>query len=129
MPENVVICNGYAQGVGLIVDVLVKGGAKRLAVEDPSADDDAVPVARAAGLEVVGVPVGEDGIRIEALERTDADALILTPSHQWPTGAVLAADARAAARRASRVAARAQASCLRCRRRRPCRVRVPGSRR
>jgi GntR family transcriptional regulator / MocR family aminotransferase len=98
-PENIVICNGYAQGVGLIIHALVKAGAKRLAVEDPSADDDAVPVARAAGLEVVGVPVGEDGVRIEALDRIDADALILTPSHQWPTGAVLAADARAAALR------------------------------
>jgi len=96
-PENVVICNGYAQGIGLIIHALVKAGAKRLAVEDPSADDDAVPVARAAGLEVVGVPVGENGIRMEALERTDADALILTPSHQWPTGAVLAPDARTAA--------------------------------
>jgi GntR family transcriptional regulator/MocR family aminotransferase len=53
----------------------------------------------AAGLEVVGVPVGEDGIRVDSLERTDADAVILTPSHQWPTGAVLAPDARAAALR------------------------------
>jgi GntR family transcriptional regulator/MocR family aminotransferase len=96
-PENIVICNGYAQGVGLIINALVKAGAKRLAVEDPSADDDAVPMARAAGLEVVGVPVGEDGIRVDSLERTDADAVILTPSHQWPTGAVLAPDARAAA--------------------------------
>jgi GntR family transcriptional regulator/MocR family aminotransferase len=95
--ENIVICNGYAQGVGLIIHALVKAGAKRLAVEDPSADDDAVPVARAAGLELVGLPVGENGIRIEALERTDADALIVTPSHQWPTGAVLAPDARTAA--------------------------------
>jgi GntR family transcriptional regulator/MocR family aminotransferase len=96
-PENIVICNGYAQGIGLIIQALVKAGAKRLAVEDPSADDDAVPVARAAGLEVVGVPVGESGIRVEALARTDADALVLTPSHQWPTGAVLAPEARAAA--------------------------------
>jgi GntR family transcriptional regulator/MocR family aminotransferase len=98
-PENIVICNGYAQGIGLVVDVLASAGARRLAVEDPCADDDAVPAARAAGLEVVGVPVGEDGISIEALERTDADALILTPSHQWPTGAVLSAGARAAALR------------------------------
>jgi GntR family transcriptional regulator/MocR family aminotransferase len=96
-PENIVICNGYAQGIGLIIQALVKAGARRFAVEDPSADDDAVPVARAAGLEVVGVPVGENGIRVEALERTDADALVLTPSHQWPTGAVLAPEARAAA--------------------------------
>ena len=98
-PENFVICNGYAQGIALIIDMLVKQGARRLAVEDPSADDDAVPVARTVGLEVVGVPVDADGIRIEALERIDADALVLTPSHQWPTGAVLSAEARAAALR------------------------------
>ena len=71
-------------------------GATRLAVEDPCADDDAVPAARAAGLEVIGVPVGEHGISVDALERIDADALVLTPSHQWPTGAVLAAEARPA---------------------------------
>jgi GntR family transcriptional regulator/MocR family aminotransferase len=95
-PEQIVVCNGYAQGIGLIIDTLRKAGATRLAVEDPCADDDAVPVARAAGLEVVGIPVGEDGISIDALERIDADALVLTPSHQWPTGAVLSASARAA---------------------------------
>ena len=76
--------------------MLRAAGRTRLAVEDPCADDDAVPVARAAGLEVIGVPVGAHGISVEALERTDADALILTPSHQWPTGAVLSAEARSA---------------------------------
>jgi GntR family transcriptional regulator/MocR family aminotransferase len=98
-PDDVLVCNGYAQGIGLVVRALAKAGAKRVAVEDPSADDDAVPVAREAGLDVVGVPVGKDGIRIDALERIDAEALVLTPSHQWPTGTVLAADARAAALR------------------------------
>jgi GntR family transcriptional regulator/MocR family aminotransferase len=95
-PDDIVICNGYAQGIALVIQVLAKAGARRLAVEDPSADDDAVPVARAAGLEVIGIPVGEDGVRIDVLEHTEADALILTPSHQWPTGAVLAAASRTA---------------------------------
>jgi GntR family transcriptional regulator/MocR family aminotransferase len=95
-PDGIVICNGYAQGIALIVNVLAATGATRVAVEDPSADDDAVPVARAAGLEVVGVPVDEDGMRVDALDGADADALVLTPSHQWPTGAVLAPDRRAA---------------------------------
>jgi GntR family transcriptional regulator / MocR family aminotransferase len=95
-PDDVVVCTGYAQGIALVIEVLVKSGAKRLAVEDPCADDDAVPVARGAGLEVVGVPVGDDGVRVDALDRIDADALVLTPSHQWPTGAVLSADARSA---------------------------------
>jgi GntR family transcriptional regulator / MocR family aminotransferase len=95
-PDHIVICNGYAQGIGLIIQTLRKAGATRLAVEDPCADDDAVPAARAAGLEVIGVPVGENGIDVDALERIDADALVLTPSHQWPTGAVLSAEARPA---------------------------------
>ncbi len=93
-PRDMVICTGYAQGISLVVSVLAARGARRLAVEDPSADDDAVPVARAAGLEVVGVPVDADGVRVDALERTEADALVLTPSHQWPTGAVLSAERR-----------------------------------
>ncbi len=68
-------------------------GARRLAVEDPSANDDARLIAAQLGIELIGVPVDGDGVRIDALERLRADALILTPSHQWPTGAVLSAEA------------------------------------
>jgi GntR family transcriptional regulator/MocR family aminotransferase len=93
---NVVICNGYAQGLTLVIQVLARSGARRIAVEDPSADDDARPIAAAAGLDVVGVPVGRDGVQIDALDRIEADALVLTPSHQWPTGGVLAAESRTA---------------------------------
>jgi GntR family transcriptional regulator/MocR family aminotransferase len=57
-PDRIMMCNGYAQGIGLIIETLRKAGARRLAVEDPCAGDDAVPLARAAGLQVVGVPVG-----------------------------------------------------------------------
>jgi GntR family transcriptional regulator/MocR family aminotransferase len=45
---------------------------------------------------VVGIPVDHDGIRVDMLERSGADAVILTPSHQWPTGAVLSAESRRA---------------------------------
>jgi GntR family transcriptional regulator / MocR family aminotransferase len=95
-PDNVVICTGYAQGIALLITVLAAGGARHLALEDPSSGDDALPIARAAGLDVVGVPVDRDGIRVDLLERSDADAVILTPSHHWPTGAVLSAENRAA---------------------------------
>ena len=94
--DNVVIVNGYAQGIALIIAVLAASGARRLAVEDPSSDDDARPMARAAGMDVVGVPVDEGGVRVDALESMDADAIVLTPSHQWPTGGVLSAESRSA---------------------------------
>jgi GntR family transcriptional regulator / MocR family aminotransferase len=58
-PDHIVISTGYAQGIAaLLIQVLAAAGAKRLALEDPSsADDAALPAARAAGREVVGVPV------------------------------------------------------------------------
>src|SRR6516162_741075 len=95
-PEQMVICTGYAQGVTLLMGVLAARGAKRLALEDPSSNDDALPATRAAGLEVVGIPVDCDGIRVDLLRDSGADAVILTPSHQWPTGSVLSAQNRAA---------------------------------
>src|SRR5215471_12818673 len=95
-PEQMVICTGYAQGVTLLMGVLAAAGAKRLALEDPSSNDDALPAARAAGLDVVGIPVDGDGIRVDLLTDSGADAVILTPSHQWPTGSVLSAQNRAA---------------------------------
>ena len=95
-PDQIVICTGYAQGIALLVGVLAAAGAKRLALEDPSSGDDALPAARAAGLEVVGVPVDGDGIRVDVLRDTGADAVVLTPSHQWPVGSVLSAGNRAA---------------------------------
>jgi GntR family transcriptional regulator/MocR family aminotransferase len=94
--RNVVVCTGYAQGVALVTQTLAASGARTLAVEDPSSGDDAVPAARAAGMHVVGIPVAEDGIDVDALRASDADAVILTPAHQWPTGAVLSASKRAA---------------------------------
>ena len=95
-PDQIVICTGYAQGIALLVGVLAAAGAKRLALEDPSSGDDALPAARAVGLKVIGVPVDRDGIRVNVLRETGADAVVLTPSHQWPTGSVLSAENRAA---------------------------------
>ena len=95
-PGQIVICTGYAQGIALLVGVLAAAGARRLALEDPSSRDDALPAARAAGLEVTGIPVDHDGIRVDLLRDSGADAVVLTPSHQWPTGSVLSSGNRAA---------------------------------
>ena len=95
-PENIVICNGFAQGIALVIHVLATSGATRIALEDPSSGDDALPTAIESGLKVVGVPVDEGGVRVDLLARSGADAVVLTPSHQWPTGGVLSAESRAA---------------------------------
>jgi GntR family transcriptional regulator/MocR family aminotransferase len=93
--DRIVICGGFAQGITIVSQVLRSSGAHRLAVEDPS-DASASAIVRSTGLEVVGIPVDESGIRIDMLERADADAVLVTPAHQFPTGGVLPADRRAA---------------------------------
>jgi GntR family transcriptional regulator/MocR family aminotransferase len=93
--ENMLICNGFAQGSRLLLQVLAAAGYRRLAVEDPS-DDELRAVAAAAGLEAVGVPVLEAGLDVEALERSGADVVLVTAAHQFPTGAVTSAATRAA---------------------------------
>jgi GntR family transcriptional regulator/MocR family aminotransferase len=95
-PERIIITNGYAQALSLLMGVLAARGARSVAVEDPSASDDARPIAQALGLNVVGVPVCGDGVRVDAVAELSADVLILTPSHQWPTGGVLSPQARVA---------------------------------
>jgi GntR family transcriptional regulator/MocR family aminotransferase len=44
---------------------------------------------------MVPVPVDSCGLVVEALDRVEADALVLTPAHQYPTGAVLSGQRRA----------------------------------
>jgi GntR family transcriptional regulator/MocR family aminotransferase len=89
-PERIVICNGFAQGLGLVTHALKLRGARRLAVEDPGQND------TFSFLDPVPIPVDESGIVVEALERSDADAVVLTPAHQFPTGAVLSPERRSA---------------------------------
>ena len=68
---------------------------RRLAVEDPG-DPDAREAAKRVGLEVVGIPVTEGGIDVEPLAASGAEAVLVTPAHQFPTGAVLSPERRAA---------------------------------
>ncbi len=94
-PARVVVTCGYSQGQDIACRALVASGVERIAFEDPC-DPEQRQTAVRAGLELVGVPVDEQGIRVETLERSDVGAVILTPAHQHPTGAVLSGERRAA---------------------------------
>ncbi len=94
-PERIVVTSGYTQGLGLVCRALAAGGAKRIALEDPSNPEDGA-VAASAGLEPVPIGVDEDGTRVDELKRSGADAVALTPAHQHPTGVVLTGQRRAA---------------------------------
>jgi GntR family transcriptional regulator/MocR family aminotransferase len=94
-PERMVICNGFTQGFRLVCSVLKQRGARAVATEDPSHEEQREAI-RATGLKVVTVPVDEKGLVVERLERTTASAVLATPAHQFPTGSVLAPERRAA---------------------------------
>ena len=94
-PERIVVTNGYLQGQGIVCRAIAAAGAKRIAFENPSDMEPRISAAR-AGLEVVPVRVDAAGLRVEELERADADAVVVTSAHQFPTGVVLAAERRAA---------------------------------
>ncbi|MEP6729410.1 MAG: PLP-dependent aminotransferase family protein [bacterium] len=92
--QHIVVTSGYEQGRYLVCRALRAAGAKRIAVEDPSYNEwEAV---RGAGLEMVPLPLDDDGIQLAALERADADAIMVTPSHQFPTGVVMSGERRMA---------------------------------
>ncbi|WP_020640388.1 PLP-dependent aminotransferase family protein [Amycolatopsis balhimycina] len=92
--EQVVVCTGMAQALGLVLRALAAGGIGTLAFEDPGAFRSTAEQANAAGLTAVPVPVDEDGLDIAALDDSGARAVLVTPAHQWPTGVVLAGHRR-----------------------------------
>jgi GntR family transcriptional regulator/MocR family aminotransferase len=94
-PEHILICTGFTQALSLLCRALRAHGVKRIALEDPGWHIHRLIVEQ-AGLEVLAIPVDEHGLVVEELARTDATAVVVTPAHQFPTGAVLAPDRRMA---------------------------------
>jgi GntR family transcriptional regulator/MocR family aminotransferase len=89
------VCTGFMQGLSLLCRALRGHGVEQMALEDPGWHLHRLIVEQ-AGLQVVPIPVDEHGLRVDALAATDASAVLLTPAHQFPTGAVLAPERRAA---------------------------------
>ncbi len=86
-PEQVVIVNGTQQALDLLSRILLKSG-DRVAVENPG-----YPSARqlfsSHGADLVPVPVDLDGMVVEQLRDSGVRMALVSPSHQFPTGAML----------------------------------------
>jgi GntR family transcriptional regulator/MocR family aminotransferase len=86
--EDVIIPAGTSDALQLVVTALrTHSPAPRVLVEDPG-----YPTARqvltASGAQVETLPVGPDGVRATQLATVDPvpDAVLITPSHQYPLG-------------------------------------------
>jgi GntR family transcriptional regulator / MocR family aminotransferase len=88
--SQIVVVQGTAQAFDLLLRALEARGARRIAVEDPSHTTQHERI-RARGLELAAQQVDGQGVIPDGL---DADALLLTPAHQFPTGCVLSGERR-----------------------------------
>jgi len=104
-PEDVLIVSGTQQAFALAAEVLLEEG-DRVVIEDPHYQG-ARQILQAAGAELIGARVDGDGLIVGELpERSAVRLALVTPSHQFPTGAVLSL-----ARRMELLAWAEQAGC------------------
>lgn len=92
-PNQLVICTGCAQGLSIAARVLRKQGVRRIALEDPGHQEIRRIIVE-AGLATVSVPVDDGGLDVDVLERTRAQAVVVSPAHQNPMGSVLSPSRR-----------------------------------
>ncbi|MEO1055904.1 MAG: PLP-dependent aminotransferase family protein [Actinomycetota bacterium] len=96
---NVLVTTGVSAALRVLAATLaaVRGRAPVFAVEDPGAYTQRAALA-AAGARVVPIPVDEGGAQTEYVDGADddVDVVVVTPAHQYPLGAVLLPERRAA---------------------------------
>jgi GntR family transcriptional regulator/MocR family aminotransferase len=85
-PAQIIIVNGSQQALDLIARVLMERG-DRVAIEDPTYQGTR-EVLRAAGARLLPVAMDRDGLNPARLPPNVRLAFV-TPSHQFPTGAIL----------------------------------------
>jgi GntR family transcriptional regulator/MocR family aminotransferase len=88
-PEQIVIGSGTEQLLPMILRLL--GRDSKFALENPGYS--AIPRIQLEN-KALPIPVDEDGLIVDELEKTNANVVYITPSHQFPTGAVLSATRR-----------------------------------
>lgn len=94
--DRLMVTGGSQGALDLVARTLLRPG-DRVAVEDPGYPT-AWATLRAAGAELVPVPVDATGLRVDALEQRLAQgplrAIYLTPHHQFPTTVTMGAARR-----------------------------------
>jgi len=95
-PDRIVVCAGFTQGLALLCQVLPDVGVTKIAVEDYGQPHTAGALA-AAGLTPVMLGVDDGGAVLDTTH--GAQAMLLTPAHQFPLGSVLSPQRRAEAAR------------------------------
>lgn len=89
--ERVLVTAGSSDALSLVAEGLGRhlGRPPRIAVEDPGYAGGRDALASAGAL-LVAVPVGDEGLDLAALRAAGPlDAVVVTPTHQYPLGSVM----------------------------------------
>lgn len=89
-PEDVIVTAGAREGLGLLLSALgtTRGRALVVGVEDPGYPS-LRRVASRHGARIVALPVDAEGLVTDRLPEGMLDAVLVTPSHQYPLGGSL----------------------------------------
>ncbi|MBG9795085.1 GntR family transcriptional regulator [Paenibacillus dendritiformis] len=86
-PEQVVIGAGIQQLL-MLISQMIASERRTVALENPGYDG-AWAIFRNHGLRLVSVPMEQDGLNVGLLKASGAEAVYITPSHQFPCGMVM----------------------------------------
>ena len=87
-PDEVIVVAGVAQALALLARTLRAAGLPSIAVEDPGSLG-ARQQLQSWQLDTLPVPVDDRGLQIDQLSASGAQAVMLTPAHQFPMGVIL----------------------------------------
>lgn len=95
-PEQIIITSGSQQALSLITQLLVNPDDS-IAIEEPGYRG-ARHIFKASGAKLLPIPVDQDGLMVDHLihHRDTPRLAYVTPSHQFPTGALLSLSRRLA---------------------------------
>ena len=86
-PEQVIITSGHRYSLKLLSEYF-SSGSYSASIEDPG-HRDVKDIFLQAGCQIHPIPLDENGIRIDVISKHDHTLACLTPSHQFPMGAIL----------------------------------------
>jgi len=97
-PARIFISNGSLQGLAFLWQHLLGAGGKRVLVEAPTYDRP-LKILKGLGADIAGIPMDDDGLELEPLERALHEGpkpafLYTIPTFQNPSGRTLSLDRR-----------------------------------